>query len=62
MEEFKKMIEEMAAASLRCVAFAYRPFEIEKVPKEDERSDWTIPENELALLGIIGIKVIITNF
>ncbi|KAJ4792077.1 Calcium-transporting ATPase [Rhynchospora pubera] len=56
MEEFKKMIEEMAAASLRCVAFAYRPFELEKVPKEDQRSDWAIPENELVLLGIVGIK------
>jgi Ca2+-transporting ATPase len=56
MEEFKKVIEEMAEASLRCIAFAYRPFEIEKVPKEDQRSDWTIPENELVLLGIVGLK------
>lgn len=62
MEEFKKMIEEMAVASLRCVAFAYRPFEIEKVPKEDQRSDWAIPENDLVLLGIVGIKVKMDNF
>ncbi|XP_078170730.1 calcium-transporting ATPase 5, plasma membrane-type-like [Carex rostrata] len=56
MEEVKKMIEGMAEASLRCIAFAYRPFEIENVPKEDQRSDWAIPENELVLLGIVGIK------
>lgn len=62
MEEVKKMIEGMAEASLRCIAFAYRPFEIENVPKEDQRSDWAIPENELVLLAIVGIKVRMDNF
>ncbi|KAJ3693453.1 hypothetical protein LUZ60_008933 [Juncus effusus] len=56
MEEFKRGIEVMAEASLRCVAFAFRPFEMDKVPKEDQRSDWAIPEDELVLIGIAGIK------
>jgi hypothetical protein len=47
----------MAAASLRCVAFAYRPFDVEAVPKNEKRDNWVLPEEELVLLGIVGIKV-----
>lgn len=57
MNEFKKLIEDMAAASLRCVALAYRLYDLEKVPKEDHRDSWELPEDELILLGIVGIKV-----
>ncbi|KAJ6808296.1 calcium-transporting ATPase 8, plasma membrane-type-like [Iris pallida] len=55
-EEFKKFIEDMATTSLRCVAFAYKVLDMEKVPREDERSTWILPEDELIFLGIVGIK------
>ncbi|XP_047065852.1 calcium-transporting ATPase 5, plasma membrane-type [Lolium rigidum] len=54
--EFKKFIEDMAVASLRCVAFAYRPCEMSDVPKEDQRAEWILPEDNLIMLGIVGIK------
>ncbi|KAK3122188.1 hypothetical protein QOZ80_8BG0666200 [Eleusine coracana subsp. coracana] len=54
-DEFWKSIEDMAATSLRCVAFAYRPCEPEKIPEEDI-ANWKLPEDDLTLLGIIGIK------
>ena len=48
----------MAARSLRCVAIAYRSYEIENVPTDDEElAHWEIPENDLALLAIVGLKV-----
>ncbi|KAJ3676858.1 hypothetical protein LUZ60_002582 [Juncus effusus] len=56
MEEYKKQIEKMAESSLRCVAFAYRPIDSESVPKEENRDNWVLPEEELVLLGIVGIK------
>ncbi|KDO47130.1 hypothetical protein CISIN_1g04209132mg, partial [Citrus sinensis] len=43
---FKAAVDEMAARSLRCVAIAYR-FILDK---------WTLPEEELILLAIVGIK------
>jgi len=54
-DEFKRSIEDMGANSLRCVAFAYCSFDIEKIPMEDITS-WELPEDDLTLLGIIGIK------
>ncbi|PKA50857.1 Calcium-transporting ATPase 8, plasma membrane-type [Apostasia shenzhenica] len=56
MDTFKKQIEEMAAISLRCVAFAYKLYKMENVPSEEERDGWALPENDLVLLGIVGIK------
>ncbi|CAA2987917.1 calcium-transporting ATPase 10, plasma membrane-type [Olea europaea subsp. europaea] len=54
---FKKAIEDMAASSLRCIAIAYRPYEMEKVPSgEEELSSWQLPEGDLILLAIVGIK------
>ena len=48
----------MAASSLRCVAIAYRPYELDKVPTGEENlSQWALPEDNLVLLGIVGIKV-----
>ncbi|AQK45926.1 Calcium-transporting ATPase 9 plasma membrane-type [Zea mays] len=55
--EFKKFIEDMAAASLRCVAFAYRTHEMDDVPDEDRREEWQLPEDNLIMLGIVGIKM-----
>lgn len=60
MTFFKEAIENMAASSLRCVAIAYRSYEMEKVPSNEEELDqWALPENDLVLLAIVGIKVFI---
>ncbi|XP_057501370.1 calcium-transporting ATPase 10, plasma membrane-type-like isoform X2 [Actinidia eriantha] len=54
---FKRAIEDMAARSLRCVAIAYRSYEIENVPTDDEElAHWEIPDNDLVLLAIVGLK------
>lgn len=47
----------MAEESLRCVAFAYRTLDLNYVPNEEERINWELPDNELALIGIVGMKV-----
>lgn len=48
----------MAARSLRCVAIAYRDYEIDRVPvEEEELSQWALPDDDLILLAIVGIKV-----
>ncbi|KHN22652.1 calcium-transporting ATPase 8, plasma membrane-type-like isoform X1 [Glycine soja] len=57
MSTFKKAIEDMAADSLRCVAIAYRSYEMKNVPiSEEELSHWSLPEDNLVLLAIIGLK------
>nr|CAD1825540.1 unnamed protein product [Ananas comosus var. bracteatus] len=43
MNEYQKSIVDMAEASLRCVAFAYRPYDLEKVPKGEQLSNWELP-------------------
>ncbi|XP_035538880.1 calcium-transporting ATPase 10, plasma membrane-type-like [Juglans regia] len=54
---FKKAIENMAAGSLRCVAIAYRTYKLEEVPSgEDQLDQWALPENDLVLLALVGIK------
>ncbi|ONK69554.1 uncharacterized protein A4U43_C05F24190 [Asparagus officinalis] len=53
---FKKSIKDMAEASLRCVAFAYRLYDLGEVPDVGSRDSWNLPEDELILLGIVGIK------
>lgn len=58
MKFFKKAIEDMAAESLRCVAIAYRLYEMDNVPaSEEERAQWSLPEDNLVLLAIVGLKV-----
>ncbi|KAI9191273.1 hypothetical protein LWI28_006175 [Acer negundo] len=53
---FKKAIDDMATRSLRCVAIAYRSY-MEKVSdNEEELSEWVLPDNDLVLLAIVGIK------
>ncbi|XP_071723051.1 calcium-transporting ATPase 10, plasma membrane-type-like [Rutidosis leptorrhynchoides] len=57
VEYFKKAIEDMAAGSLRCVAIAFRPLNAETVPTdEEELSKWKLPEGDLVLLAIVGLK------
>ncbi|XWS16623.1 hypothetical protein CRYUN_Cryun34aG0105800 [Craigia yunnanensis] len=56
-EFFKAAIDEMAANSLRCVALAYRLCEKGKIPTDEESfSGWVLPEDNLVLLAIVGIK------
>ncbi|CAK9325849.1 unnamed protein product [Citrullus colocynthis] len=57
MKYFKRAIEDMASRSLRCVAIAYRPVEPENVPDgEEQLSKWALPEDDLVLLAIVGLK------
>lgn len=49
----------MAAKSLRCVAVAYRTCEVDEVPTDEEQLEqWALPEDDLILLAIVGIKVV----
>lgn len=55
---FKAAISDMAARSLRCVAIAYRSYQLEKIPIDEQRLDqWDLPADDLVLLSIVGIKV-----
>lgn len=56
-KELENIIEGMAAASLRCIAFSYKPLDVKTVPKvEEELRDWQIPDSDLIFLAVIGIK------
>lgn len=55
--QLKKLIEDMAEQSLRCIAFAYRNLDLKDVPSEEQIINWQLPDNELTLIGIIGMKV-----
>ncbi|KAG6425756.1 hypothetical protein SASPL_109960 [Salvia splendens] len=57
MDFLKDAINTMAEKSLRCVAVAYKTFEADMVPTGQEQlSQWTLPEDDLVLLAIVGIK------
>ncbi|KAI8015116.1 Calcium-transporting ATPase 8, plasma membrane-type [Camellia lanceoleosa] len=56
MTFYKRAIEEMAAGSLRCVAIAYRSCEMDVPTDEEDLANWEIPENDLVLLAIVGLK------
>ncbi|CAA7408242.1 unnamed protein product [Spirodela intermedia] len=56
LNQFRKYIEDMAAKSLRCVAFAFRPYDYKDIPSEEERETWILPEDDLILTGIVGLK------
>ena len=50
----------MAAGSLRCVALAYKLCKSENVPiEEEELEHWDLPEDDLILLAIVGLKVLV---
>ncbi|KAK3411184.1 hypothetical protein EUGRSUZ_J03161 [Eucalyptus grandis] len=54
---FKQAIDDMAARSLRCVAIACRQHDLDSVPADKESLDkWVLPEDDLVLLAIVGIK------
>lgn len=54
--EFKKLIDDMAMSSLRCIAFAYCPWEPKMVTTKS-LDKWKLPKNDLTLIGMVGIKV-----
>ncbi|KAL3500799.1 hypothetical protein ACH5RR_039892 [Cinchona calisaya] len=56
VSDFKKAIEDMAAISLRCIAIAYQPHQTEGFPTNEEFCNWQLPERQLILLAIVGIK------
>ncbi|KAL3500797.1 hypothetical protein ACH5RR_039890 [Cinchona calisaya] len=56
VSDFKIAIEDMAARSLRCVAIAYQPHQTEGLPNNEELWNWQLPESQLILLAIVGIK------
>ncbi|CAH1432573.1 unnamed protein product [Lactuca virosa] len=57
LEYFKKAIEDMSAKGLRCVAIAYKPCAQETVPTdEDDLANWGLPDDDLVLLAIVGLK------
>ncbi|RLN09743.1 calcium-transporting ATPase 8, plasma membrane-type-like [Panicum miliaceum] len=56
VNQLKKFIEDMAEQSLRCIAFAYRNLGLEDVPSEEQRINWQLPDNDLTLIGIAGMK------
>ncbi|KAJ8431754.1 hypothetical protein Cgig2_028971 [Carnegiea gigantea] len=54
----KGVIDKMAAESLRCIAFAYKTYDRNDVPNtsEVEMAQWALPEDNLTLLALVGIK------
>ncbi|PUZ74324.1 hypothetical protein GQ55_1G055600 [Panicum hallii var. hallii] len=56
VNQLRKFIEDMAEQSLRCIAFAYRNLDLEDVPSEEQRINWQLPDNDLTLIGIAGMK------
>ncbi|KAL3328949.1 hypothetical protein AABB24_036190 [Solanum stoloniferum] len=54
-EECDRVIEGMAASSLRCIAFAHK-----QVPKAEQKDDehmhGNVPDNSFILLGFVGLK------
>ncbi|KAK4756478.1 hypothetical protein SAY87_006605 [Trapa incisa] len=56
-DTLKQAIDDMASKSLRCVAIAYRHLDAVEVPSDEEGLDkWELPEDNLVLLAIVGIK------
>ncbi|WMV47823.1 hypothetical protein MTR67_041208, partial [Solanum verrucosum] len=54
-EECDRIIEGMAASSLRCIAFAHK--QVPKAEQEDhEHMHGNVPENSSILLGFVGLK------
>lgn len=63
LSSYKKAIEDMAAGSLRCVAIAYKPHDVKSVPSTaEELENWQLPESDLILLAIVGIKVLVVTY
>ncbi|WOL17018.1 calcium-transporting ATPase 12, plasma membrane-type-like [Canna indica] len=53
--KFEKIIEDMAACSLRCIAFAYKITEAGNIHADEEEAP-KLDDSGLTLLGFVGIK------
>ncbi|KAL1539715.1 Calcium-transporting ATPase 12, plasma membrane-type [Salvia divinorum] len=56
MTEFENIIQGMAASSLRCIAFACKEIQYESTSNEITISQNNLTEENLTLLGIVGMK------
>ncbi|GLT99517.1 hypothetical protein SLE2022_169540 [Rubroshorea leprosula] len=52
--EFKKIVQGMAASSLRCIAFAHK--QVAETEEENVKEKKRLREENLTLLGFVGIK------
>ncbi|GMP56293.1 hypothetical protein CsSME_00020840 [Camellia sinensis var. sinensis] len=52
--KFDQMIQGMAASSLRCIAFAHK--QVQEEENEGEKVNKILKDNNLTLLGLVGIK------
>lgn len=56
-KQFEKIIQGMAASSLRCIAFAHKQVSEEEMQEiKDRKTNQKLNEAELTLLGIVGLK------
>ena len=56
-KQFEKIIQGMAASSLRCIAFAHKQVSEEEIQYiEDGKTHQKLKEDGLTLLGIVGLK------
>lgn len=56
-KQFEKIIQGMAASSLRCIAFAHKQVtEQEQYIEDGKQTQQTLQEDGLTLLGIVGLK------
>ncbi|XP_026412910.1 putative calcium-transporting ATPase 13, plasma membrane-type [Papaver somniferum] len=57
MKRFEQIIQDMAADSLRCIAFAHKEIlDAELEYKEDGKTHQSLKDDNLTLLGLVGIK------
>ncbi|XP_026378540.1 putative calcium-transporting ATPase 13, plasma membrane-type [Papaver somniferum] len=57
MKRFEQIIQDMAADSLRCIAFAHKVIPDEELKyKEDGKTLQSLKDDNLTLLGLVGIK------
>lgn len=57
-ELFFQKVNAMEANSLRCIALAYKTYDKDKLPVDErELAQWPLPEDDLVLLALIGLKV-----
>lgn len=55
-DNIEKLIQGMAASSLRCIAFAHKQISEEEMGCHDAERTHRLSENGLTLLGIVGLK------
>ncbi|MCL7038594.1 hypothetical protein MKW94_023467 [Papaver nudicaule] len=57
MKRFEQIIQDMAEDSLRCIAFAHKEIPYEELKyKEDGKTHQSLKDDNLTLIGLVGIK------